>query len=244
MTTRLLRQLPVFGMIFLFTSPAFSEILVYQSSVNRWSSSLIEYGTKSSWVTAPRGQKLDAYFLYELDGTNKILRPSLMTYGNQTLLPYLIWVNHKNKTKQLRGGSQANEENNTEQTFYGRARGPKSQRIFRILYQQWEPAGDGSYDTAVSVAEGACQILNVGGGISGYYAPTLASQNWRLDGLFQGPVNPFQDGRQLKFLQASNSLDLSLTQAINDRSLSISQAFAYVMQNLFPSYQELPPDIH
>ncbi|NBU72359.1 MAG: hypothetical protein EBS53_13115 [Bacteroidetes bacterium] len=233
----------LFGLYCARSGLAQAEILVYQSSVNRWSSTLIQDGNKSSWVTAPRGSKLDTYFLYDLDGTNKILPSPPMTYRNQTLIPYLIWVDHKGKTKQLKGGSQANEENNTEQTFYGRARGPKGQRIFRILYQQWEPAGDGSYDAGVSVAEGACQILTVGGGYTGYYAPTLASQGWRMDGLFQGPVNPYQDARQLKYLLASNTLDLPLTQAINNQSLSISQAFAYAIQNLFPSYQELAPDV-
>lgn len=238
--TFLFRVLP----LLLVAHSSSAEILVYKSSVNRWSSSLIKDGAKSSWVAAPRGSKLDAYFLYHLDGTNKILPPSLMTYSNQSFVPYLIWVDHKSKTKQLKGGSQANERNNTEQTFYGRARGSSGQRIFRILYQQWEPAADGSYDAAVSVAEGACQVLSVGGVFTGYYAPKLSSQMWRMDGLFQGAITPYQDARQLKYLMSSGELDLPLTQNINNRALNLSEAFTYAVENIFTTYRILSPDVN
>ncbi|NBU73474.1 MAG: hypothetical protein EBS53_18875, partial [Bacteroidetes bacterium] len=105
-------------------------------------------------------------------------------------------MDHKLRTKQLKGGTPANEAENTEQTFYGRSRGPGGQRIFRMLYQQWEPNPDGSYDTGVSVADGTCQILNVGGGKSGYYAPKITGQGWRLDGWFTGSIDAYQDGLQ------------------------------------------------
>ena len=236
------------GFVFLclFLTPtkhARAEILVYKSSVNRWSSYFINDGAKTSWVTAPRGSKLDAYFLYDLDGTNRIRPAPLTTYLGETFKPYLIYVDHKLKTKQLKGGTPANEAENTEQTFYGRSRGPGGQRIFRMLHQQWEPNPDGSYDTGVSVADGTCQILNVGGGKSGYYAPKITGQGWRLDGWFTGSIDAYQDGLQLKYLASSSELDLGLTQAINNQSLSISQAFAFAMQSLFPAYTELNPNI-
>lgn len=233
----------LFGFSLALLGPAHAEILVYKSSVNRWSSTLITEGTKTRWVTAPRGTKLDAYFLYDLDGTNKILPATLMTYRGQTLVPSLIYVDHKRKIKQLRGRTQANEANSTEQYFYGRARGPGGQRIFRILYQQWEPNGDGSYDTSVSMGEGLCQVLNVGGGKSGYYAPKLAGQGWRMDGWFNGSVGPYQDGLQFKYLTKTDELDLPLTQAINNQSLTISQAYVYVIENLLPLYTVLDPDV-
>ena len=225
------------------TKQARAEILVYKSSVNRWSSYFINDGSKSSWVTAPRGSKLDAYFLYDLDGTYRIRPAPLTTYRGETFKPYLIYVDHKLKTKQLKGGTPANETENTEQTFYGRSRAPGGQRIFRMLYQQWEPNSDGSYDTGVSVADGTCKILNVGGGKSGYYAPKITGQGWRLDGWFTGSIDAYQDGLQLKYLASSSELDLGLTQAINNQSLSISQAFAFAMQSLFPAYTELNPNI-
>lgn len=233
----------LFGFSLALLGPAHAEILVYKSSVNRWSSTLITEGTKTRWVTAPRGTKLDAYFLYELDGTNKILPATLMTNRGQVFKPTLIYVDHKVKTKQLKGQNQANADNSTEQYFYGRARGPGGQRIFRILYQQWAPNGDGSFDTMVSMGEGLCQVLNVGGGKSGYYAPKLTGQGWRMDGLFNGPVSPFQDGLQFKSLTKSDDLDLPLTQAINNQSLTISQAYVYVIENLLPLYTVLDPDV-
>jgi len=231
------------GLPFILLAPAHAEILVYKSSVNRWSSYLINDGSKTSWVTAPRGSKLDAYFLYDLDGTNRIRPATLTTYRGETFKPYLIYVDHKLKTKQLKGGTPANEAENTEQTFYGRSRGPGGQRIFRILYQQWEPNPDGSYDTGVSVYDGTCKILNIGGGKSGYYAPKIAGQGWRLDGWFNGPASPYQDGLQLKYLASSSDLDLATTQAINDNALTLSDAFAYLIQAIFPSYTELDPYI-
>lgn len=224
-------------------APVQAEILVYRSSVNRWSSYFINDGTKTPWVTAPRGTKVDAYLLYDLDGTNKILPANLMTYRGQTFVPYIIIVDHKLKTKQLKGGTQANEENNNVQGFYGRSRGPGGQRIFRILHHQWEPNSDGTHDASVGVADGACQILSVGGGKSGYYAPKILGQTWRLDGTFSGSIGSFQDGMQLKYLSTSEDLDLVTTQAINDNSLTLSQAFAYLIQAIFPSYTELPPQI-
>lgn len=93
----------LFGLSLVLLGPAHAEILVYKSSVNHWSSSLVMEGTKTRWVTAPRGTKLDAYFLFELDGTNKILPPTLMTNRGQIFKPTLIYVDHKLKTKQLRG---------------------------------------------------------------------------------------------------------------------------------------------
>ena len=231
------------GLPLILLAPVHAEILVYKSSVNRWSSILIQNGTKSAWVKAPRGSKMDAYSLYYLDGTSRILPAPMMTYRGKTFKPYGIYVDHKLKTKQITGGTPANEADNTEQTFYGRSRGPGGQRIFRILYQQWEPNPDGSYDTAVSVGEGPCQILNVGGGTSGYYAPKIAGQGWRLDGRFNGPAGPYQDGLQLKYLASSSDLDLVTTKAINDNALTLSDAFAYLIQAIFPSYTELDPYI-
>jgi len=186
---------------------------------------------------------MDAYSLYDLDGTNKVLPAALITNQGQVFKPTLIYVDHKLKTKQLKGQTEANEANNSEQTFYGWARGPGGKRIFRMLYQQWAPNPDGSYDTAVSVAEGDCQALNIGGGRSGYYAPTLVSQGWRMDGWFSGPPGPFQDGLRLKYLSASSSLVLPVVRAVNDQALNLSQAFAYVLENIFPNYTELSPDI-
>lgn len=238
--------LPLLCGLFLTTIFAVqAEILVYKSSVNRWSSYLITDGAKTPWVTAPRGTKLDAYFLYELDGTNKILPPTLMTNRGQTLVPSLIYVDHKRKMKQLIGRTPANEAHNTEQFFYGRARGPGGQRIFRILYQQWEPNGDGSYDTSVSMSDGLCQVLNLGGGLTGYYAPKLIGQGWRLDSGYHGngPAGPYQDSLQLKYLANSSDLDLPLTQAVNNQSLSQGQAFDYVLENLLPSYTILDPNV-
>lgn len=233
------------GIFFTTVFTARAEILVYKSSVNRWSSYLITDGAKTPWVAAPRGTKLDAYFLFELDGTNKILPPTLMTNRGQILIPSLIYVDHKRRIKQLKGRTQANEANNTEQFFYGRARGTSGQRIFRILYQQWEPNGDGSYDTSVSMNDGLCQVLNIGGGLTGYYAPKLLGQGWRLDSGYygNGPAGPYQDTLQLKYLANSSDLELALTQAINDQSLSQGQAFNYVLENLLPAYTVLDPDV-
>jgi len=242
----LLRPTGYLGFILLFFLsgfPGFSEILVYKSSVNRWSSYFIHDGSKSSWVTAPRGSKLDAYFLYDLDGTNRVRPAPLTTYRGETFKPYLIYVDHKLRTKQLKGGTPANEAENTEQTFYGRSRAAGGQRIFRMLYQQWEPNPDGSYDTGLGISDGTCQILDVGGGKSGYYAPKITGQGWRLDGWFTGSIDAYQDGLQLKYLASSSELDLGLTQAINNQSLSISEAFAFAIHSLYPAYTELYPNI-
>lgn len=219
-----------------------AQILVYKSSVNRWSSYFINDGTKSAWVTPPSGSIVDAYFLYPLDGTNRVLPAPQMTYRGQTFEPYLIYVDHKLKTKQFKGGTLANEADNTSQTFYGRARGPGGQRIFRFLYQQWEPNSDGSHDVGVSVADGNCQNLNVGGGKTGFYAMRIESRIWRLDGTFRGSISSYRDGLQLKHAVSSSDLALSLTQAINNRRLNTSQAFIYVIEKLFSSYTILSPD--
>ena len=152
------------GLPLILLAPVHAEILVYKSSVNRWSSTLIQNGTKSAWVTAPRGSKMDAYSLYYLDGTSRCIPAPMMTYRGETFKPEVIYVDHKLKTKQITGATPANEADNTTQAFYGRSRGPGGQRIFRILYQQWEPNPDGSYDTGVSVYDGTCKILNIGGG--------------------------------------------------------------------------------
>jgi len=82
------------GLILALLAPAHAEILVYKSSINRWSSYFINDGSKTSWVTAPRGSKLDAYFLYDLDGTNRIRPAPLTTYRGETFKPYLIYVDH------------------------------------------------------------------------------------------------------------------------------------------------------
>ena len=232
-----------FGFPLILLVPVHAEILVYKSSVNRWSSTLIQNGTKSAWVKAPRGSKMDAYSLYYLDGTSRILPAPTMTYRGGTFKPYVIYVDHKLKTKQIKGATPANEASNTEQTFYGRSRGPSGQRIFRMLYQQWEPNPDGSYDTGVSVYDGNCKILNIGGGKSGYYAPKISGQGWRLDGWFNGSAGSYQDGLQLKYLASASELDLATTKAINDNALTLSDAFAYLIQAIFPSYTELDPYI-
>jgi len=231
------------GLPLILLAPVHAEILVYKSSVNRWSSYLINDGSKTSWRTAPRGSKMDAYFLYYLDGTSRCIPAPMMTYRGETFKPNVIYVDHKLKTKQITGATPANEADNTTQTFYGRSRGPGGQRIFRILYQQWEPNSDGSYDTGVSVYDGTCKILNIGGGKSGYYAPKITGQGWRLDGLFNGPASPYQDGLQLKYLASSSDLDLATTKAINDNALTLSDAFTYLIQAIFPSYTELDPYI-
>jgi hypothetical protein len=85
--------------------------------------------------------------------------------------------------------------------------------------------------------------LNIGGGKSGYYAPKISGQGWRLDGWFNGSAGSYQDGLQLKYLASSSDLDLATTQAINDNALTLSDAFAYLIQAIFPSYTELDPYI-
>jgi hypothetical protein len=85
--------------------------------------------------------------------------------------------------------------------------------------------------------------LNIGGGKSGYYAPKITGQGWRLDGWFNGPASPYQDGLQLKYLASSSELDLETTKAINDNALTLSDAFTYLIQAIFPSYTELDPNI-
>jgi hypothetical protein len=64
-----------------------------------------------------------------------------------------------------------------------------------------------------------------------------------LDGWFNGPASPYQDGLQLKYLASSSDLDLATTKVINDNALALSEAFAYVIQVIFPSYKELSPNI-
>lgn len=73
------------GLPLILLAPVHAEILVYKSSVNRWSSTLIQNGTKSTWVKALRGSKMDAYSLYYLDGTNLEAKDWLISYFVTTL---------------------------------------------------------------------------------------------------------------------------------------------------------------
>ena len=238
----------LFGFSLALLGPAHAEILVYGTKPKTWSGSNIEEGVKTKWPDPPdNGTTQEGFYFWELDGVDRFIsgetRP-VVTYQGQTFYPSSVLVNHGQKNKRVSGSNTAdgNPESHSH-TYYGRAVGPGGKRIFRALYQQWEDSSlDGKpTDTGIGMLEGPCKLISVGGGKTGYYAPKLSFQLWRLDGSFAGSIGSFRDGRKIKYSNWPMVLYQALTREINNRSLNKSDAVIFAVGYLFPGYTELDP---
>lgn len=89
--------------------------------------------------------------------------------------------------------------------------------------------------------EGVCNLINVGGGKTGYYPLKPAFQIWRVDD--SGSDSSYGDGRQIKYINQPLVLYEALTREINNQGLNISEAVIFAVGYLFPKYTELDPQI-
>jgi len=217
-----------------------AEILAYGTKPKSWSGYSISEGSKSKFPGAPNPDADEGFYFWELDGVDRILEDddrTEVTYRGETFFPSSVYLSHQKKTKRITGSRSADENlNSFGRSYYGRAVAPGGIRIFRALYQQWEnPRPDAQpTDTGIGLLEGACKLINIGGGKTGYYAPRLAFQLWRLDDTFAGSVGSYGDGRQIKYWNQPLVLYEALTREINNRRLNKSDAVIFAVGYLFP----------
>jgi len=216
-----------------------ADILVYLLKGGSAKGKKIDDGNTTAWPGIPK--TYDTYLVSDLNGID------LSTFGNQitrlekTLYPSQANFNHATKEKQIYG----NIAQNIGYDVYGRSRDAKGKRIFTWLHLQRDgrASSDGARDSGAGVAQGAATWMDIGTGRSGYYASKLSFQIWRLDGGFSGTFGTTQDGRQTKYASAVLNLDLNSTRAINNLGLGTADGVVWLIENLFPSYTELPPDV-
>lgn len=230
-----------------WAAQASAEILVYGTKPKTWTGFCIEQGSKIKWPGTPDPDAEEGFYFWELDGVDRILENddrAEVTYQGQTFFPSSVYLNHKKKTKRITGSRVADDTPDSfSRSYYGRAVAPGGTRNFRILYQQWEsPRLDQQpTDTGIGLLEGSSKLMDVGGGKTGYYAPKLIFQLWRLDDTFAGSTGSFGDGRQFKNGTQTLALYEGLTREINEQGLNLSEAIVFAVGYLFPKYQELTP---
>lgn len=224
-------------------APVQAEILVYGTKPKSWAGYIISQGSKQT-QTPPSVE--EGFYFWELDGVDQILddevspRPKVLYRGIE-FYPSSVYLSHSKKTKKVTGSLVLDDNPNSHsRTYYGRAIAPGGKRIFRALYQQWEDEG-APRDTGNGMLEGVCNLINVGGGKTGYYPLKPAFQIWRVDD--SGSDSSYGDGRQIKYINQPLVLYEALTREINNQGLNISEAVIFAVGYLFPKYTELDPQI-
>jgi len=216
-----------------------ADILVYVLKGGSAKGTKIDDGNTTAWPGIPKS--FDTYLVSDLNGID------LSTFGNQitrlgkTFYPSQANFNHKTKQKQIYG----NIAQNIGYDVYGRSRDAKGKRIFTWLHLQRDgrASSDGARDSGAGAAQGTATLMDIGTGRSGYYASRLNFQIWRVDGGFSGTFGTTQDGRQTKYASAVLNLDLASTRTINNLGLGTADAVIWLIENLFPAYTEIPPDV-
>jgi hypothetical protein len=216
-----------------------ADVLVYVMKGGAAKGSTIDDGTTASWPALPK--TTDIYLLNELDGVDESNPEEQITRLGKTFYPSQMVVDHKARKKHLYG----NIAEGIGYEVYGRSRDARGRRTFTWLHLQRDgrASSDGARDSGAGVAQGTANWLDIGTGRSGYYAPRLNFQIWRIDGGFSNTFATTQDGRQTKYASAVLNLDLPSTRTINQQGLSRAGAAVWLIQNLFPSYTEQTPDV-
>jgi len=217
----------------------YADILVYILKGASAKGTKIDDGNITSWPGIPK--TIDTYMVSDLNGIDLSTFGSQITRLGKTFYPSQAIFNHAAREKQIYG----NIAQNIGYDVYGRSRDAKGKRIFTWphLQRDGRASSDGARDSGAGVAQGAATWMDIGTGRSGYYASKLNFQIWRLDGGFSGTFGTTQDGRQTKYASAVLNLDLDSTRAINNLGLGTADAVVWLIENLFPSYTELPPDV-
>lgn len=231
--------------------PASAEILVYGTKPKTWSAYHIEEGVQHRRPDIPDDPTVEeGFYFWTLNGIDRFLSdddllPPQVNYRGQLFYPTTVYLSHSRKTKKVKGSRLQEIDESHSQTFYGRAVAPGGKRIFKALYQQWEDPrlDEKPTDTGIGILEGVCSLIDVGGGLTGYYPPKITLQIWRVDGSFAGSVGSYQDGRKIKYSNWPMVLYQALTREINNRSLNKSDAVIFAVGYLFPNYTELDPVI-
>jgi len=234
-----MRLFLILAAIVLGADPARTEVLVYLLKGGSAKGTKIDDGVVSPWPGNTKG--LDGYLILDLDGVDAANPEGQITRLGKTFYPFSADFNHKNKSKHLYGGTLPG----IGYDVYGRPRDSKGRRIFTWLHLQRDgrTSENGARDSGAGVGQGTASWMDIGTGRPGYYAPRLSFQIWRLDAGFSGTFAGSQDGRQTKYTSAPLLLDLASTRAINLANLGKADAAIWLIENLFPSYTELPPDV-
>ena len=216
-----------------------ADILVYVMKGGSAKGSKINDGTTIAWPGLPKTR--DIYLLSDLDGVDESNPEQQITRLGKTFYPSQMVVDHKTRNKHLYG----NIAEGIGYDVYGRSRDARGRRTFTWLHLQRDGrvSSNGARDSGAGVAQGTANWLDIGTGRSGYYAPRLNFQIWRIDGGFSNTFETTQDGRQTKYASAVLNLDLPSTRTINQQGLSRAGAAVWLIQNLFPSYTVQTPDV-
>lgn len=225
--------------LFLFCQTSLADVLVYVMNGGSAKGTKINDGTTIAWPSIPKTS--DIYLVSDLDGIDESNPEEQITRLGKTFYPSQVVFDHKNRKKHIYGNIAAG----IGYDVYGRSRDARGRRTFTWLHLQRDgrASSDGARDSGAGVAQGTASWLNIGTGRSGYYAPRLNFQIWRLDGGFSGTFATTQDGRQTKYASAVLNLDLSSTRFINQQGWRRSAGLVWLIENLFPSYDELTPDV-
>jgi len=217
----------------------FADVLVYVMKGGSARGTKINDGTTVSWPNLPK--TTDIYFLSDLDGVDESNPEQQITRLGKTFYPSQAVFDHRNRRKHIYG----NIAEGIGYDVYGRSRDARGRRTFTWLHLQRDgrASSNGARDSGAGVAQGPASLLDIGTGRSGYYAPRLNFQIWRLDGGFSNTFETTQDGRQTKYCSAVLNLDLNSTRTINQRGLGRAGAAVWLIENLFPSYTEQVPDV-
>jgi len=213
-------------------------VLVYVMKGGSIKGTKIDDGTTSS-IRAPK--TLDAYLVLDFDGIDKSNPEEQITRLGKTFYPSQAVFDHKTRKKHIYG----NIAEGIGYEVYGRSRDARGRRTFTWLHLQRDGrvSSNGARDSGAGVAQGPASWLDIGTERSGYYAPRLNFQIWRVDGGFSNTFETTQDGRQTKYASAVLNLDLNSTRTINGQGLGRAAAAVWLIQNLFPSYTEAVPDV-
>lgn len=219
-----------------------AEVLVYKFNNKAHRGIKTEDGSRSSYFW-PRGDSdsIDLYVFFEPDEIDDTETTSQITRKGVTLVPGTLWVNHTKNQKKI-GGDAPGGPVRSGFTCWGRYRGPGNKRFLAILDADREPFDGTPRDSSISLWQGPCTLLDIGGGLSEYYPLKLTWSVWRVDGGFNGSIGSHRDGRQYKSAVTPVTLDLATTRAVNNLSLDRAGAIEYACDNLFTDYVELTPD--
>jgi len=203
-----------------------AEILVYKVNAKTIKGTEINDGVSTAWGSS--SYPLTIYFILNLDGIDATVQETFNFSGNE-YVPGTLTIDPKNKicVKEV-DETDPFLANEIDRTVYGRAR--KGGTVsFNVLYMQRDAANDsGTHDTGVATATGKASLLDIGGGITGYYAKSLNFIITRLDGSFDGSRGDYQDGRQWKNATVPLILDLDLTIYANNHSLGKNEIMDYI----------------
>lgn len=224
---------------FLSAQISFADVLVYVMKGSSAKGTKINDGATTAWPGIPK--TMDIYLISDLDGVDESNPDQQITRLGKTFYPSLARFDHKNRRKHIYG----NIAEDIGYDVYGRSRDARGRRTFTWLHLQRDGrvSSNGARDSGAGVAQGSASWLDIGTGRSGFYAPRLNFQIWRVDGGFSNTFETTQDGRQTKYCSAVLNLDLPSTRTINQQGLGRAGAAVWLIENLFPSYAEQVPDV-